>query len=70
MNFGIENIKTAIPASIGWVLGISGSIMTALAGINVLYPTIITEHIIAEAGKIFGLVGILAPFFGVKKEQT
>lgn len=65
-----DNLKKDVPAGIGWVLGISGGIMTALAGINVLYPTIVTEHIIAECGKVFALVGIIAPFFGVKTTDT
>lgn len=69
MNFGLSNLKNAVPAKIGWLLGVGGSITTAMAAINVLYPTIITEHVMAETGKLFALIGIIAPFFGIKKDN-
>jgi hypothetical protein len=68
VQFGWSQIGKVVPSFIGQILAIGGTIMTALAAIQTLYPLVITDHIIAETGKVIALVGILAPFFGVKKD--
>lgn len=70
VQFGFSQLKNVVPSFVGHILAIGGTIMTALAAIQTLYPNLITDHIIAETGKVIALVGILAPFFGVKKETT
>lgn len=68
VQFGFSQLKNVVPSFVGHILAIGGTIMTALAAIQTLYPNLITDHIIAETGKVIALVGILAPFFGVKKD--
>jgi hypothetical protein len=67
IKIGFSQIKKEVPAVVGWVVGSSAAVMTALAALNAIYPAIITEHIVAEAGKLLGAIGIISPFFGVKK---
>ncbi|WP_295668764.1 hypothetical protein [uncultured Mucilaginibacter sp.] len=70
INISLKNFKDTVPAIVGQVLGSSAAILTALAAISQLYPTIVTEHLIAECGKLLALLTIIAPFIGVKKPET
>jgi hypothetical protein len=70
INISFKNFKDTVPAIVGQVLGSGAAILTSLAAIGQLYPTIVTEHLIAECGKLLALLTILAPFIGVKKPDA
>jgi hypothetical protein len=67
VSFGISQLKEKTPEVIHWISVTGASVVTAMAALQLLYPDIFTEHLIAETGKAVAAIRIVGQFFGVKE---
>lgn len=68
ITFGISQLKAETPKFVHWVSVTGASLITLMAGLQTIYPQYISDHMIAETGKILAAFRLLAQFLGYKKE--
>lgn len=70
IKFGFSQIRNKTPQFVHWITVSGAGIMTALAALQALYPLYITDHLIAETGKILAAIRIICQLFGIDHVET
>lgn len=70
ITFGFSQLKEETPKFIHWISITGATLITVLAGLQALYPTIITDHVVSETAKIVAAIRIVGQLFGVKQDTT
>ena len=65
ITFGLSQFKQETPKIIHWLSVTGASVVTAMAALQLIYPQIFSEHLIAETGKVVAAIRIIGQFFGV-----
>lgn len=68
--FGIGQLRAKTPEFIHWVSVSGAALLTAMAGLQAIYPQYVTEHMIAETAKVLAAIRIIGQFFGVEPVAT